>query len=166
MNKIATLLLLLLMAGAVWHMIHYYPLLSDTVASHFGLSGEPDGWTSKQSFVTLYGVLVAVMGGMFLAFAAVLPRLPDSLINMPNREYWLAPERRRQSLAVFSDWMLWLGNATVAFIIAVMHLSFLVNLGQRPGLGSEFFWMMGIYGLGTIVTSIWLWARFRKPSAD
>jgi uncharacterized membrane protein len=163
MKRTATWLLLLLTAGAVWHMVHYYPLLPETVGSHYGASGEPDGWSSKQTFVALYAVLVALIGGMFFVLAVFIPRIPDSLINIPHRDYWLAPERRRQSLATVSVTLLCLASATVALIIGAMHLSFLVNLGERSGLGAEFWWLMGAYGLLTLGSVVWMMARFRKP---
>lgn len=162
MKNFATFLLVLLLAGAAWHMIHCYPLLPDTVASHFGGSGQPDGWSSKQSFITVYAVTVAVLGGIFLAIAFAIPKLPKTWVNVPNRDYWLAPERGSESLAAITATLLWLGNATLAFTIAVMHLTFLVNLGQRPGLGSIFFWLLGVYLAGAIGTAVWMAVRFKK----
>lgn len=40
-------LLLLAILQAAW----YYPQLPEMVASHFGVSGKPDGWMSRQSFL-------------------------------------------------------------------------------------------------------------------
>ena len=163
MNKTATWLLVLLILAAAGHAAHYYPLLPETVASHFGLGGEADGWTSKSSFLTFYVVLIVLLGGLCLGLAIWLPRFPDYLINLPNREYWLTPERRPAALAALTGNLLWLGCATMAFLIAVMHLTFLVNLGERQGLGYEFWVLMGVYNVTILGAVVWMLARFKKP---
>lgn len=64
------------------------------VASHFGAGGLPDAWLSRGQFVTVF----AVLGGLFLLVVPVIGlfagRLPASVVNVPNRDYWLAPQNR------------------------------------------------------------------------
>ena len=162
MKNLASALFLLLLVASAAHMAIYYPQLPDTLASHFGLSGDPDGWTSKQSFVTIYAVVVAVIGVMFFGLAFFLPKFPESMINVPYREYWLAPERRDESLAAMTEILLWLGNLTLIFIIAVMHLAFETNLGHRQGLGSTFFVLLCGYSLAMVFVAIRLQLRFKR----
>ena len=45
--SIAFLLLVALVSAQV---AHYYPLLPDPMASHFGLDGAPNGWSSRVTF--------------------------------------------------------------------------------------------------------------------
>jgi uncharacterized membrane protein len=67
--------------------------LPPLVASHFVTGGVANGFMSKSAYVSFMGFMV--LGLPFLI--GLLPGLdryiPPSLINVPNRVYWLAPER-------------------------------------------------------------------------
>ena len=41
---------------------------------------------------------------------AVLPRMMTSAINIPNRDYWLAPARREATLRYIEAHAYWLGS--------------------------------------------------------
>src|SRR5947207_13752518 len=85
----------------VWwlHMRHFLRRLPEKIATHFDGSGVPNGWMPRDAlgsfdFIFLVFVLAVVIGSAFL-----IRVLPVSLINVPHRDYWFAPERRRQSHA-------------------------------------------------------------------
>lgn len=82
----------LLCTACVWHALSYYPLLPERVAHHFNPSGQPDAWGSKMSFLNVYLIVVALMAATFFAIYLVLPKIPYSLVNLPNKEFRLAPE--------------------------------------------------------------------------
>jgi hypothetical protein len=92
------------------------PSLPAVVASHFSAGGVADGFMPRDMYVLFMG---AVSLGLPLAIGALLSqmhRLPVSLINIPNRAYWLAPERAdasRQYLARH-------GNVFMALLVAFM----------------------------------------------
>ena len=56
-------------------------------------------------------------------------RLPVSLINLPNKDYWLAPERRDATLAWIGGWSTMFGAATLLLMMALMRQVERVNLG-------------------------------------
>jgi hypothetical protein len=85
--------LLLLAAVAAIQMTHYYPLLPERLAVHFGSSGEPDGWSSKGEFMVLFGAMEAFFVLFGVAFAILLDRVPLALINIPHKHYWFSPEK-------------------------------------------------------------------------
>jgi uncharacterized membrane protein len=151
-----TLLLLPALAGV--HMAYYYSALPERMASHFGPSGQADGWMSKASFAIFYLVLVGVFSLMFSGMGWLLRVTPNDMINLPNREYWLAPERREQTIARVSRQMAVFGIATVAFLMAVMQSCFLANLGNNQ-LGPLFF----VYFIGFMLfTTIWTIQMLRE----
>ena len=59
---------------------------------------------------------------------ALIGVLPVSLVNVPNKEYWFAPERRESTLAYFRMSFAWFGCALLAFLIFVNELVFRANL--------------------------------------
>jgi uncharacterized membrane protein len=120
----------ILVLAAALQIAYFYPLLPDTMASHFDGSGRPNGWASKGAFIALYIGLLAMMAANFLVLPAFLEKLPVSLVNLPNKSYWLAPERREQAWAKVQVYLLAFGNAAVALMFFVFQLAMLANLSE------------------------------------
>ena len=67
--------------------------------------------------------------------------MPVSLINMPHRDYWLAPPRREASLQRLGAWMAWLAVVVTALLVGVNELVLRANLTRAPlNTGSSFRW--------------------------
>ena len=113
---------------------YYYPLLPERVASHFGASGRPDAWSGKESFIRIYLIAVAVIAALFSSIGLLLKKTPDSLINLPNKDYWLSPERRQETIDALSRQFLWAGSATLLLLLDIFHQSFRVHLGKAETL--------------------------------
>jgi uncharacterized membrane protein len=161
-RKVGEKLFWLLVVAAALHMIYYYPLLPERVASHFDGSGRPDGWSGKAAFFTIYAGAVILMVIIQTATRLSSTRLPVSLINLPNKDYWLSPERRAESMTVLMKYMTGFWSATLCFLMTTMHLAIRVNLGRSQGLGDWFFVLLGGYILFTIAWTISLIRRFSR----
>lgn len=105
----------------------YYAQLPDQVATHFNLQGEPDSWMSKGSATAVILAVQLVLPFFLVGITALTSRLPTSLINLPNREYWLHPSRCQQSLAYVRAVISWLAVAVAIHVMAINHLSFMAN---------------------------------------
>jgi uncharacterized membrane protein len=130
MDSIRPVLAALAALAVFWwlHLRHFLPRLPERIATHFDGKGVPKGWMSRATlgsfdFVFLVFVLSVVIGSALLVRA-----LPATWINLPNRDHWFAPERRRQSHRRLLIHTLWFACALVAFLIGVNHLVFLANL--------------------------------------
>ena len=130
-SLIVFILLLLLCLG---HAAYYYPRLPDRVASHFGASGQPDAWSGKESFMKIYLMVVVILAVLFPGIGLILRRIPASLINLPNKDYLLSPERRQETIDVLSRQFLWFGSATLLLLLDIFHQSFRVHLGKAQAL--------------------------------
>jgi uncharacterized membrane protein len=150
----------LLCVACVVHAVYYYPRLPEQVAYHFGVSGQPDAWGSKMHFLILYLVTVALMAAIFLGLGFAIPKIPNRAINIPNKDYWLAPERRQKTLEYILPLFFWLGSFTMIFLLYLFHQSFQVDLGKAPNL-SHFVLSIGVY---LVFTTIWCIAIYRKFS--
>ena len=163
-RKLGEKLFWLLVLASALHMIYYYPLLPDRVASHFDAYGRPNGWSGKTVFFSIYAGVVVLMAVIKTATRLSLTKMPVSLINLPNKDYWLSPERYAGSMAVLMKYMNGFWSATLFFLMGTMHLAFRANLGWGQGLGDWFFVLLGGYILFTIAWSVSLIRRFaRKP---
>lgn len=138
------------------------PWLPEKVATHFEISGTPNGWMSRSvhaAFILGTAAFVAIV----CAGTTYLTRfLPDSMINIPNRAYWLAPERRRETDDKVFALGLWIACLTVAFILG-LHLLIVranrrvpVRLPAVEGVGLMLAFLAGIGAL-ILVSCIWSW---------
>jgi len=161
-RRVGEKLFWLLVVAAALHMLYYYPLLPERVASHFDGSGRPNGWSGKAAFFAIYAGAVLLMVVIQTATRLSSTRWPISLINLPNKDYWLSPERRAESVAVLMKYMTGFWSATLLFLMTTMHLAIRVNLGWSKGLGDWFFVLLGGYILFTIARTISLIRRFSR----
>lgn len=95
--------------------------LPERVATHFNLDGRANGWMSRSAhlqFMAGFGLALP----LFIAGVCFALRFaPDSSINIPHRDFWLAPERRAATCQYLFGQSLWLACLNVAFITGV-HL--------------------------------------------
>jgi len=88
------------------------------------------------------------------------------LLNIPNREYWLAPERSADTLASLRARTAFLAIAMILLISFVHLLVMRANAGDEPELDQQLL----LIGLGAFLTLMigWivsLYRRFRRPDA-
>jgi uncharacterized membrane protein len=159
--QMVLLVLLLLAAFQVWH---YLPLLPERVASHFNGQGNADGFAAKADFAKTEIVVFAIMVALFLLLPKLTRLFPVSMINLPNKDYWLAEERREETLNALEDWMGWFGVLTLALLLAIMELAILANLSPKPRFDSAMATgLLVVYAGGALfMMGLMLW-RFRRP---
>jgi uncharacterized membrane protein len=139
--------------------------LPPLMASHFGASGLPNGWMSRDEF---FGFMALVAGGTGLLFATLgllLRFIPVNLINMPNRDYWLAPDRRAATLRRMAAWMAWFGVGMSAFLAFVTELTLRANLTHSALANRPLLFALGAYALVVILSIARLYREFRIPRA-
>src|SRR5256885_8999011 len=108
--------------------IYYFPRLPAIVAQHFDAAGRPNGWASRDGFFIFSWMILLGISAIFMLTPRMLRRVPVSLINLPNKDYWLAPERKQESLRFLERDLEWMGVLTVGFITLVMHFAIRANL--------------------------------------
>ena len=96
-------LFLVIAVAAVVQCVHDFPLLPDRMASHFGPSGMPNGWMSKSQFLTVYAMVLLPALAVEFWLARRIAKTPGARMNLPNKDYWMAPERRASTLAYFES---------------------------------------------------------------
>jgi len=151
-----------LLLGHTWVRLAELP---PEVASHFDGAGRPDGWVDRASFVRTTWIMNGLMIVLFAAVALALPRLPARLINLPHREYWLAPARADATLADLVGWFLILGGWLHLFLLFLQHQIVQANLAPSGPL--DRFWVaLGIYMAGTLGWVVYLVVRFNRPGRE
>lgn len=146
--------------------IYYYPRLPAVVAQHFGPQGNPNGWAPREFFFGLSWAILLLLSALLMLTPRLLNRMPASMINLPNKGYWLAPERKTKSLEFMQRQLEWMAVITVAFLVLVMHLAIRANLNPGHRLENTLFIVL----LAVFVVSIFwqiatLYRRFPKVEA-
>lgn len=135
-------------AAAVARVAAVWPRLPAVMASHFDAAGNPDGAMPRGAFFTTIAfvcgatVLLPLLGGLLLR------HMPAGAINVPHRDYWLAPERRAESIARLERTFAWFPVPLAALFAFTLELTIQANM-QRTGLNAGAMWT----GLALVVAS-------------
>lgn len=156
--------LALVCAAGILHVVHYLDRLPEQVATHFASDGTPDGWTERQDFLGLTVVLIVGPSLLLAGLGAVVGRIPDAYINLPAKDYWLAPERRERTMAVLSTSLAWFACSTASFVILLDHFVIEANLRGRNLSSSAGALAIG-FALYVVIWSVRLIVRFRRPAS-
>jgi uncharacterized membrane protein len=130
MSKLAVPLLFLAAAYALLfgYVGASYSALPLKVASHFNFQGNPDGWMSRAASTEIMLAVSVLVPGIVIGTMGGAGRIPISFINLPHRDYWLAPERRHAALAVLRRFSIWFAALNVLFLTGLQALTVDANL--------------------------------------
>src|SRR5450755_1442222 len=113
-------LLVLVVAGAfVWLTSGGLP---PVVASHFGPGGAANGFMGKGAYTAFMLAFVVAVPALVASSTLLVGVLPTNLINLPHRQYWLAPQRRATTLEALSSLGLRFAFVLVLFLCFVHWL--------------------------------------------
>jgi len=155
------LLALALAALFIWQTSERLPAV---VATHFGPTGEPNGYMTHSTYLRFMLAFVVLLPWLVnFALERVLS-LPNARINLPNREHWLSEAQRGQTIEFLLRHMRWFGLLLVVFLCGVHWLVVSANAVVPPSLDNTRFGIfLGAYLLAVVVWIIALRRRFRRP---
>ncbi|MEW6731035.1 MAG: hypothetical protein AB1489_06840 [Acidobacteriota bacterium] len=157
----AILFLTLLIVTAIFVLVTTASL-PDPVATSFGGNGLAHAYMSRSAY-RVYLLLFTI--GLPLIVVAMIGWLPHFLpnrINIPNRDYWLAPEHREQTLTFLSEHALRLGCLILVFMVGIQWLVIRANTLTPPQLANRPFIIL-LVGLFISIVG-WILAIFRRFS--
>jgi serine/threonine-protein kinase len=158
-SRIPAILLVVLYICFVVFVALSVQQLPARVATHFDGEGNPNGWMTRSThitFILIFGFAfpLSLVGLLWLARL-----LPESLINIPKRDYWLAPERRAQTFAYLFQQSFWFACIGVAFVIGLHALILRANSQASQTLPG---WTVGVLACSFLVAiGIWIIAMVR-----
>lgn len=151
---------LLLVAGLfIWRSTG---LLPERMASHFVASGAADGFMPRGSYLATMLVAAVLLPATLGELIGALAHLGGGA-RIPNRDYWLAPERREGSLAYVQSHARWFGCLLSAFICYVHWLVIEANRAQPPMLlPHRILPAVGVFVACAVAWGLTLQLRFRR----
>ncbi|MEO8925173.1 MAG: hypothetical protein ABI330_20500 [Caldimonas sp.] len=152
--------LVFLAAGAVfvWWSSGALP---EVVASHFVSGGVANGFMPRGEFVGFMLAVVLLVPALLYSLGWLASRLPVQFVNLPNRQYWLAPERRAATLVRLERFGVWAAYATLGLLCVLHWLVVQANAQRPPHLEqSPFVGLMAVYFLALFVGMVAVLGRF------
>jgi hypothetical protein len=163
LTPLATLALML-GASALW-VDSLAGRLPDLVAVHFDAAGSANGFMTRDA-CRRFMLLMTLGAPTFVAVVtAGLPRiLPAGMLNIPNRDYWMAPSRARDSVDYLSTRGIWFSCIFLAFLAGVDWMLVKAN-ATRPALfpSTQFLWMLALFCCSIAVWARGMFRRFSRP---
>jgi uncharacterized membrane protein len=149
--------------GAVVFITNTGATLPAIVASHFDAAGNPTAYmlrTSYSHFMLLLGI------GVPVALVALLTWLYSRATDMklPNRDYWLAPERIGRTRDILVAHVIWFGSLLISMVCYVHWLELAAHRQQPAHLPNELVYA-GLL-IFFLITAGWMLAMlqaFRRP---
>ena len=144
----------------IFYTAQYLP---ERVATHFGMDGRADGWMSRSGYVAFMLLFTIGMSAFVTFIVGTLPRKFPQWTNIPNRDYWLAPERREESAHFLSTHGKRLAYLIVMMMLGMHYTILLANHMKPPALpGSTFTSILLGFALALVWWIVRLYRRFPK----
>jgi signal peptidase I len=105
------------------------------LADHFDGDGHANGWISRSGYQLIMGMLPLSFIALFLLIGFLVRTLPETSINVPRRDFWLAPEHRGQLHALVLRRLAWLAWLLMIFFGILNWLVMRANDLNPPHLG-------------------------------
>jgi uncharacterized membrane protein len=165
--RLPKMLLVLLIVTALIYFSYLYPQLPERMPSHFNSSGAPNAWMPKSSFFTFFPGVIFLVCLISLGVPKLISRLPPDQINLPNKGYWLAPDRRADTFQFFEASFAWFGCAMLAFFVFGIYLAAQASLAPASGFDTNTF----LLGLAALFVFLLFWLfrlffHFSRPRSN
>ena len=166
-SRLPKLIFVLLVLYAAVHFSNLYPQLPDVVASHFNARGAENGWQTKQAFFSVFIVVSVLPIVVGFGVPRIIAAVPAQLINLPNKQYWLAPEHRAETMAFLDAYFAWFACAIFLIIILTFDYAIQSNLHpENPPNPARMWYVLVGFLLFTLVWVVRMLARFLRPPSD
>lgn len=157
-------LTILITACGIGLQLWYWPQTPERMAIHFDAKGNPNDRLDKIPATLLSVGIMLIVPAFFMGISQAIRWMPSSLINMPNRDYWLATERREKSLMWMTGWLLWFSVTIAIFVLVLNHLTFVANRDAQPLPWVGAWGLLGTFLFTTFLMLVGMFKRFHKPT--
>jgi uncharacterized membrane protein len=157
---VPAIILAICLAGFLALVAGTVSILPDKVASHFGGSGEPDGWMSKSGFLTFMVLFGLGMPLLVTALTGACTFLPRWMVNLPNKDYWLSPAMQSGTRWYLVGQALWLDCLLVLMIGAIHYLTVVAHRSDPVRLPMTAFYV--VLAVFLLLVFAWSWLVVRR----
>jgi uncharacterized membrane protein len=140
--ELVSLFLLIL---AFYVALSNYPLLPDTIPTHFDAQGNPDDWSNKRAIFSL-PIVSAVISILLTAFNVLLAIVdnPKRFINLPKRRKEALTRAQAETLRIFVNRCLYVLKILMLCLFTYLTWQTVeIALGKASTLGIPFWLFIG-----------------------
>ena len=163
MLRLASSLFVVLLIVVAWFIVTTTRQLADPVATHFGAGYLANGWMTRDGYLAFSLAFTTFLPTVIASLVGGLPRIFPRSVNLPNKDHWLAPERRDSTLESIALRAIVLGGLLAIFMSGVHWLILQANAAVPPQLPPRLFWTLLIAFL--VAFTAWIgafWSKFRN----
>jgi serine/threonine-protein kinase len=113
--------------------------LPEQVASHFDAAGAANGHMPRSAYLVIMLVVGIGLPALATGISWITLDRPNARINLPNRDFWLAPERRAATISRLRGGILRFSAMLVTFLCYAHFLVVRANLAQPARLAQDWF---------------------------
>lgn len=136
MNKIPWIAFALALLFATFYFSNTVSSLPPMVASHFDGAGFPTARMTRALYMKfVFGMGVGFPIAMVALLSAVYSKAGD--MKLPNRDYWLAPDRIAQTRSLLVAHAVWFGCLMVAMVCYMHWLVLVAHRSVPPRLSNQ-----------------------------
>ena len=144
----------------VWVTSHRLPEL---VASHFGGGGGANGFMPRTFYVRFMIAFVIGLPALLVAVTSFALGRPNARITIPDRGYWLAPERRAETIAFLRSGVVGFGVLLLTFLCYTHWLVVQANQSQPAQLAESWFLAGLVAFFAGLIALLWtIYVHFRR----
>jgi uncharacterized membrane protein len=134
------------------------------VASHFDAAGIANGYMPRSDYVLFMAAISLGIPVLLVLVTVLLPFLAPTRLRIPSRDYWIAPERRTQTLTTLATGGLVMSCIVAAFMVAVQLLVLQANAWTPPRMDIAILYaMLAVLVVTILFWQFLLWRRFQTP---
>lgn len=154
----------LLFALSALRVFQVWDDLPPNMASHFGASGDPNGFMGRDNFFVFYATITGFVTALLLGIPLLIQHAPPGTTNLPQLSEGASRATRDAAIQRIGGAFHSYSLVTVLFALGVLELVVRANLSRRGLDNGPFFLMLGGYMLFNLVWTVWLITRLAKPT--
>ncbi|HET8707434.1 MAG TPA: DUF1648 domain-containing protein [Pseudomonadales bacterium] len=158
-TRSALLIFMLLCLSALLFVWYSSYLLPAQVASHFDVSGKVNGVMPRHFYIGLMLVLIVSAPVSLVILPLSAFRNPKTKLNLPHKAYWLAPERRAETVTHLSRQAIRFASLVLVFLCYMHGLVVWANQSS-PALLSTRAALLGLI-VFLLATLMWIFSLLR-----
>ena len=163
--KSSLLLFLVLLLAAAVFIDQTAGMLPERLASHFDGGGAAKGFSTRSEYLKFIYTFTLGLPPAIVMLVSAMVRIAPALVNVPHREYWMAPERRDQTFAFLAHHAVWIGILLLLFLSYVHWLVVAANLTVPAHLdGASIYGGLGVLLLAMAGWVAVLFGKFKAPA--
>jgi hypothetical protein len=163
--RLTATLFFLTFAACVCELLWAYNQLPERVHAHFPpwlhLSGDGPRWI----FVAISGAIPVLIAIAALVAIRLVKRDPEKFVQVPNRDYWMSPLRREQTLEMIVTRIYLLGTVKFVADAIFIYAAVRADLAGTPELNPRLlFFLAAGFIIAKIAIAAQLFWRFQFQS--